>query len=72
MTVFLSLSAGRRAARGANQVLRRFMRDLFQTVCTRYIDFVSSEYRGTLSDFRYERQLTLLQRRIARWYFAHP
>ncbi len=63
---------GRRNARNANQVIRRFMQDLLQTVSNRYVEFVSSEWRGTLSDFRLERQLSLLKRRIARWYFAHP
>ncbi len=63
---------GRRNARSANQVLRRFMQDLLQTVSNRYVEFVSSEWRGTLSDFRLERQLSLQKRRIARWYFSHP
>jgi hypothetical protein len=69
---FNFLTDGRRNARSVNQVIRRFMQDLLQTVSNRYVEFVSSEWRGTLSDFRLERQLSLLKRRIARWYFAHP
>jgi hypothetical protein len=68
----LSVTARRRQARGANQVIRRFMKDLLQTAATRLVEFVSSEYRGTLADYRYERQLDLFIRKICRWYYTHP
>jgi len=48
------------------------MKDLLQTASTRLVEFVSSEYRGTLADYRYERQLNLFIRKICRWYYAHP
>jgi len=66
------LSAGRRAARTSNVVLRRFMTDLLHSVCCRYTTFITEEYRGSYSDFQQERQLFILQRKIIRWFIDHP
>jgi hypothetical protein len=47
------------------------MRDLYQTVVNRYVEFMSTEYRGTHFHYQQERQLHLLVRRITRWYINH-
>jgi hypothetical protein len=66
---FLSvIVAGRRAARGSNVVLRRFMVDLLQTITSQYIIFMSEEYRGSYIHYQRERQFHLLQRKIIRWF----